>query len=328
MATIACISTALIGTAIGIYVRIVRDIRVIKLTYNRPGKSRPSSIKWSISTTMSFLETSCKSMEMAWALLSDWSRLYIGLAIPTLFFWPLPLLHGRKPYTLFALSIFLPLQVPQAIVVSTQRSPYVATYLVALLLSRAASGLALGFANINLLATLLDLFGSSLRSGHPHQEVVASHDYRHQGGGMGLWLGIWSWCYIGSIGLGFLFGALIIYTLNPSWGFWITVVLTATVLLLNVVVPEVRRSSFRRSVAEVRTESDVARRVARGEIKMHISSTGPKWWWEEVHAGLILSWRMLRQSGFAVLSLYLGWVYAQIVMIVIVRGHDVKTVHG
>ncbi|KAI9820138.1 MAG: hypothetical protein M1832_003845 [Thelocarpon impressellum] len=289
VAAVACISTALIGLVIGIYAGEVPAIQYQIVDENRH------------------------------VILGN-VLLYICLAIPTLLFWALPLLHGRKPYTLFALSVFIPLQLPQAIVVSTQRSPYVASYIVALLLSRAASGFALGFANINLQVTLLDLFGSSLQSSHPHQEVVTENDFRRHGGGMGIWLGIWTWCFIGSIGAGFLFGALIIGGLNPSWGFWITVVLTAIVLLLNVLMPEVRRSSYRRSVTEVRTGTDVARRVARGEVKLHLTSTGPKWWWEEVHASLILCGRMIRQPGFAVLSIYLGWVYAQIVMVVILLG--------
>ncbi len=135
---------------------------------------------------------------------------------------------------------------------------------------------------------------------------------------MGIWLGIWTWCSIGSIGLGFFIGAVIISGLNPAWGFWIVVILTALVLLLNVLVPEVRRSPYRRSVAEVRSGTDVSRRIARGEIKMHLESTGPKWWWEEVSAGITLSIKMLKQPGFAILSLYLAWIYGQIVIVIVV----------
>jgi serine/arginine repetitive matrix protein 2 len=213
----------------------------------------------------------------------------------------------------------MPLQVPQALVVSSQRSPYVVGYRVTLLLCRGVSGLALGFANINFKASLLDLFGSSLQSGNPHQERVIANDVRRHGGGMGVWLSIWSWCFIGSIGVGFLFGALIINKESPEWGFWLVMALVAWVLLLNVLTPEVRRSAYRRSVAEVLKGTEVSRRVARGEIKMHISSTGPKWWWEEVHAGLILCLRMMRQPGFTVVALYSSWIYGQIVMVIVVR---------
>lgn len=246
--------------------------------------------------------------------------LYIGLAIPTLCFWTLPLLHGRKPYVLSALSILLPLQLPQAIVVGTSRSPYVATYRIALLLARAASGIALGFANVNFRATLLDLFGSSLQSSKPHQEIVVPTDYRRHGGGMGVWLGIWSWCYMGSLGLGFLVGAGIINELNPAWGFWLVLVLGAILLLFNVLVPETRRSLHRRSMTEVGSGPNVSRRLARGEVMMHLYHTGPIGWWEEVGASLTLCGRMIAQPGFAVLAIYSGWLYGQIVMVMVVSG--------
>jgi len=46
---------------------------------------------------------------------------YIGLGITTLLAWPLPLLHGRKPYILVALGVTLPLQFPQALAVAQYR---------------------------------------------------------------------------------------------------------------------------------------------------------------------------------------------------------------
>ena len=287
VATVACISTALMGLIIGIYAGEVPAIQYAIVDEHH----------YTILGNVVF---------------------FIGLAITTSLFWPLPLLHGRKPYTLAALAILLPLQFPQALAVGTQRSSTLASYRVGLLLPRAISGLIMGFANINFKSTLLDLFGASLQSVHPHQELVNANDVRRHGGGMGIWLGIWTWCYIGSLGVGFLIGAIIISGLNVSWGFWITIILTAAVLLLNVLVPEVRRSSYRRSMAEVRTGADVSRRVARGEVKMHLQSTGPIWWWEEVWAGHVLCIRMLKQPGFMVLSLYLGWIYGQIVIVIVV----------
>ncbi|KAI9705950.1 MAG: hypothetical protein M1836_005356 [Candelina mexicana] len=289
VAAVACVSTALIGLLVGIYAGEVPAIQYQIVDFHH------------------------------YTILGN-VFLYIGLAVSTLIFWPLPLLHGRKPYTLLALVLLLPLQFPQAIVVSAQRSPYVATYRIGLLLPRTLSGLAMGFANINFKATLLDLFGASLQSSNPHQEVVNEHDVRRHGGGMGIWLGIWTWCFIGSLGLGFFIGAVVISALNPAWGFWIVVIITAAVLLLNVLVPEVRRSPYRRSVAEVRSGTDISRRVARGEVKMHLESTGPKWWWEEVSAGLRMSTKMLRQPGFAILSLYLAWIYGQIVLVIVLLG--------
>ena len=243
---------------------------------------------------------------------------FLGLSVTTSLLWPLPLLHGRKPYILAALIILLPLQFPQGLAVNNPRSPYVPSYKVGVLLPRAVSGLVMGLANINFLTTLLDLFGASLQSGNPHQEYVNENDVRRHGGGIGAWLGIWTWCSVMSIGLGFLIGASVISSLNVSWGFWITIVLNATVLLINVMIPEVRRSPYRRSMAEVRTGTDISRRIARGEIKMHLESTGPKHWYEEVTAGYVLAFRMLKQPGFLILALYQGWIYGQIVMVIVV----------
>ncbi|KAI9877618.1 MAG: hypothetical protein M1830_003296 [Pleopsidium flavum] len=289
VAAVACISTALLGLIVGIYAGEV------------------PAIQYSLAD------------EHHYTILGN-VFFYIGLAISTLLFWPLPLLHGRKPYTLVALALLLPLQFPQAIVVGTPRSPYVATYRVGLLFTRAISGLVMGFASVNFKTTLLDLFGASLQSGNPHEEIVNENDVRRHGGGMGVWLGIWTWCSIGSIGVGFLIGALIISRVTVGWGFYITVILIAFVLFLNVLTPEVRRSPYRRSVAEVRTGTDISRRVARGEVMMHLRSTGPVWWWEEVIAGQVLCIRMLKQPGFVVLSLYIGWIYGQIVMVIVLLG--------
>lgn len=143
-------------------------------------------------------------------------------------------------------------------------------------------GLTLGFASMNFHSMLTDLFGASLMSGNPHQEVVDKFDVRRHGGGMGVWLGLWTWCFTGSIGIGFLIGAAIINNFNPSWGFYVSIMMIAVVLLLNVICPEVRRSPFRRSVAEVKDGKQVSRRVARGEVMMHRVKDGPTWWWQEV----------------------------------------------
>ncbi|KAF2090914.1 hypothetical protein K490DRAFT_62246 [Saccharata proteae CBS 121410] len=246
--------------------------------------------------------------------------LYIGLAISTFLFWPLPLLHGRKPYVLGALVLLLPLQFPQALVSDQQRVPTVAIR-VGLLLPRAISGLVLGFANVNFLTTLLDLFGASLQSDMPHQELVVVNDVRRHGGGMGLWLGIWTWSFIASLAIGFLTGAGIINDLNPAWGFYIVVIMIAFVLLLNVIAPETRRSRHRHSVLDVvDANENVYQRVARGEIKLHISTEGPVWWWEEVIAGITLSGRMVTSRGFALMSTYLAWIYAEVVLIIVLLG--------
>ncbi|KAI7274978.1 MFS general substrate transporter [Hortaea werneckii] len=239
--------------------------------------------------------------------------LFCGLGLTTFIFWPLPLLHGRKPYTLLAFALMLPLQFPQAIAVSGNQSrPDSTITRVGLLLPRIFTGIAMGFANINQLPTLLDLFGSSLMSEAPHQEFVNNDDVRRQGGGVGIWLGIWSFCFVGSLSIGFCIGACIIASLDPSWGFYIVVILLAFFLLVNVIIPETRRAPYRRSIAHFFDDDDrLRRRVARGEVKLHISNDGPKWWFQEVWAGLVLTKRMIGQPGFFVLGSYIGWIYAQ-----------------
>jgi hypothetical protein len=169
---------------------------------------------------------------------------------------------------------------------------------------------------MNFHAILTDLFGASLMSSAPHEEVVDQLDARRHGGGMGIWLGVWTWCWISSLGIGFLIGASIIDEQPPVWGFLVSIMLIAVVLLLNVISPETRRSAYRRSVAEVWTGTEVSRRLARGEVMMHRVKTGPKWWGQEVYHGILLSLEMLRQPGFAIMSIYVAWIYAQIVLLI------------
>ena len=252
---------------------------------------------------------------------SNVDSLFSGLGLTTIIFWPLPLLHGRKPYILLAFALMLPLQFPQALAVSSYRNPNTPLYRVGLLVPRALTGLALGFANINFLPTLFDLFGVSLMSERPHQEIVVYDDVRRQGGGMGIWLGVWTFCFSSSLSIGFCVGACIISRLDPSWGFYVVVILLAVFLLINVIAPETRRAPYRRSIAHFFDDNDpdkLKRRVARGEVKLHISNDGPKWWFDEVWAGLVLTKRMVFQPGFFVLMCYLGWVIAQLTLVILV----------
>ncbi|KAI1380993.1 hypothetical protein F4677DRAFT_452593 [Hypoxylon crocopeplum] len=289
VASVACISTALIGVLVGIYAGLVPSIQYYIADFNH----------YSIIGNV---------------------VMYLGMALSTFLCWPLPLLHGRKPYILCSLCVAMPLLFPQAIAVSAPRSPYTSVWRWALLLPRAVMGCALGFASMNFHSILTDLFGASLMSSNPHQEVVDRRDVRRHGGGLGIWLGVWTWCFIGSLGIGFLVGALIIDSLQPSWGLYISIMLIAVVLVLNVLCPEVRRSGWRHSVAEVRTGSAVSRRVARGEIMMHRVKDGPKWWGQEMYHGVALSLEMLRQPGFVIMAVYSAWIYAQVVLIIVLLG--------
>ena len=135
---------------------------------------------------------------------------------------------------------------------------------------------------------------------------------------MGLWLAAWSWCSVGSISVGFVIGAFITEKSSVDWGFWTSLLLLMLVLTLNVVAPEVRRSAFRRMLAEFAGQEGSFSRLARGEIKMHLKGSGPYWWGEEVQAGLELSWSMVKQPGFLILSIYAAWAYAQFTLIMMV----------
>jgi MFS family permease len=215
----------------------------------------------------------------------------------------------------------MPLQFPQAMILSAKRSPGPGPR-AGLLIARLASGLVLGFANVNYITVLLDLFGASLQSKNPHQEYVVPDDVRRHGGGMGLWLGIWSWCWIASLAVGFMVGAVIIEHLRPEWGFYIVIIILVAALVLNIIAPETRRAAYRKSVTEVydRDENYITRRVARGECKLHISTEGPKYWFEEVWAGTKLMVMMMCQPGFFVLAVYLAWIYAQVVLVIVLLG--------
>ncbi|OQV10454.1 hypothetical protein CLAIMM_14449 [Cladophialophora immunda] len=287
-AVVSCINVACLGLLLGIYAGEVPAIQYVIVDFNRQ------------------------------VILGN-LFLYLGLAIPTLVFWPLPLLHGRKPYTLAALTLALCLQIPQGLMVTTFRSPDLGRYRTILLLSRGLSGFVLGFVDINNLATLLDIFGASLQSSDSH-ELPDPYDVRRHGGGMGVWLAIWSWCTVASISIGFLVGTLIIINNSVDWGFWISSLLLLVVILLNLIAPEVRRSAFRRTVAEIIGEGGSFSRVARGEVKLHLTGNGPYWWGEEIMAALRLSWRMAKQPGLLVLSIYAAWVYAQFTLVLMLLG--------
>jgi hypothetical protein len=98
--------------------------------------------------------------------------LYCAMALPTLFLWPLPLLHCRKVYTVAGFAFALCLQNHLAVAVSDYRSPDVASHRELLFISRALSGFAFGFVVINVQGTFLDYFGASLQSHNPHCEAL------------------------------------------------------------------------------------------------------------------------------------------------------------
>lgn len=246
-AIVACVNTGVVGWTVGVYAGMVPGIQY------RLADQNHTIIQGNI-------------------------YLYIGLALTTFFLWPLPLLHGRRPYIIAGLAIAMPLNFPQATIVVSFRSPSTGNY-VGLMIARFFLGLFLGLVNINSFTILLDLFGASLMSKRPHQEYVVKEDVRREGGGMGLWLGIWTWTFIASIAIGFLAGAGMIENGVPEWGFYLTIIVLACVLILNVIAPETRRSSYRRHIVLGRegTLERAKRKIARGEVRLHISSRGPRY---------------------------------------------------
>jgi len=273
IAAIACLNTATIGLLAGIYAGLLPSIQYMVVDLNH---------------SMVFGNVG----------------FFMGLALVSLICWPLPLLHGRKPYTLCGLAVALPLLFPQAIVVSEPRSPTSPIWETAILVSRSLMGAVLGLTSMNCHATLTDLFGASLMSRTPHQETVDERDTRRHGGGLGVWLGLWTWCFVGSMAVGFLVGGLVIDNMKPSSGFCVCIGLTACVLVLNVLCPEVRRANWRHSIAEVKVGRTISKRLAFGEIMMHRVGKAPRWWGQELYHGVALSLEMLRQPGFGVMAIF------------------------
>jgi hypothetical protein len=141
VASVACISTALIGVILGVYAGLVPSIQYYII-------------------------------DQSHATVHGNTGCFLGLALPTFFLWPLPLLHGRKPYIMTSLVLAMPLLFPQALAVNAQRLTNTGMWRATLLVSRALMGASLGFASMNFHSILTDLFGASLMSANPHQEVV------------------------------------------------------------------------------------------------------------------------------------------------------------
>lgn len=276
------------------------------------------------------------SLGISTSLTSMGNVLFIlGVAIPSLIFWPLSLLHGRKPYVLLSIALTIPLQLPQALSLPPHTIPNqersMAPFIVCILFFRAVSGFIFGFASMNVLATLIDLFGpdtgACCRGGvvFNSSTPVEGQDKFHlvpggeAGARIGIWLGIWAWMFFAFGGVGYLVGQLIISQSSPAWGFWIVAIVATVLLFLVWLVPEVRppwrkqRPINRRRAGWKGEEEN--QHEDRGEITMVVSGTSPKWWWEEIQAGVVLSWRMCNQLGFLVMATYVGWTAGEMAMV-------------
>lgn len=158
--------------------------------------------------------------------------LLIGMAIPTLLLWPLPLLHGRKTYVVLSVCLLLPLQLPQALPllvedmsVSTiiQQTYTTPSYASIVLTFRCISGVILGFLHMNIFAFLTDIWGIDTgrccRAGVYSPSELGLGDKRRResrGGGLGAWLGLWAAVMVGGTSMGYCFGTIMDQSLHPS----------------------------------------------------------------------------------------------------------------
>ena len=276
------------------------------------------------------------------------NRFLAGMAIPTLFLWPLGVLHGRKPYVIFAISLLLPLQLPQALplLVSDMTFEYSLSYLkqasadstesyaVVMLFFRSISGVILGFANMSVLGTLTDMWGvdtgKCCRGGvySPSEHVMGQARRKlNRGGGLGAWLGLWAAVMIGGSGMGYCFGSLVSQSLHPSWGFWIVAIIGAKTAVMVIITSETRPPQLIPRAGENQPyfgEGGIIPHDVyvtdlppqkKGEIHLFLNGNPPQWWWQEVWAGWLLMYEMCSQGGFLILLVFLVWAFGVVVML-------------
>lgn len=138
----------------------------------------------------------------------------VGVAFSGLLFWPLPLLHGSKPYMLVSLALMAPLQLPQALplpphtTLGQRAGGYVLPFVVCLLVFRSISGTTTGSTGLTSFAMILDMFGPDtgtcrrggivFNNGAPIEGVDQYHlvPGGEAGAGVGMWLGVWAWFFV------------------------------------------------------------------------------------------------------------------------------------
>ncbi|RPA94297.1 hypothetical protein L873DRAFT_1814648 [Choiromyces venosus 120613-1] len=256
----------------------------------------------------------------------------VGVALSGLVFWPLPLLHGKKPYLLVSLAFVIPLQLPQALslpphtTLGKRAGESMVPYVICLLVFRSVSGVVMGFTGLTSFATILDMFGpdtgACCRGGIIFNNCVPTEgvDQFHlvpggeAGARVGVWLGVWAWFFVAFPGIGFFVGGIIAEKLGPAWGFWLATIVDAVLFLAAAAIPEVR-PPWQRLVGGERRSGWVRRRVERGELALVIFGKPPEWWWKEVWAGLKMTGRMCGQAGFLVLAVYTAWLVGQVTII-------------
>ncbi|KAG0635843.1 hypothetical protein HOY80DRAFT_875444, partial [Tuber brumale] len=256
----------------------------------------------------------------------------VGVALSGLVFWPLPLLHGTKPYSLVSLALMVPLQLPQALslpphtTLGQRVGESMLPYVVCLLVFRSASGVVMGFTSLTSFATILDIFGPDtgaccrggiiFNDGVPIGGVGQYHRIPggEAGARVGMWLGVWVWFFVAFSGVGFFVGRVITEKMGLAWGFWIAAIVGVVLFLAVAAIPEVR-PPWRRLIGGEGQPGWARRRVERGELALVIFGNPPEWWWKEVWAGLKMTGRMCGQAGFLILAVYTAWVMGQVSMI-------------
>lgn len=254
------------------------------------------------------------------------------VALSGLVFWPLPLLHGRKPYSLVSLALVVPLQLPQALslpphtTLGQRVGAPILPYVVCSLVFRILSGIIMGFAGLTSLATILDMFGPDtgaccrggvvFNNGIP---VEGMDKYYLVPGGeagarVGVWLGVWAWFFVASPGVGFFIGQIIAEKFDPAWGFWVAAIADIVLLFAAATIPEVR-PPWRRLVGGEKLSGWVRSGVERGELALVIFGKPPERWWKEVWAGLKMTGRICGQVGFLILAVYTAWAVGQVTVI-------------
>lgn len=245
------------------------------------------------------------------ALGSTWC--FLGMALSTVLFWPLPSLHGRKPYILGGLAMALVLLIPQSLEMASEHPYGIEWRKEALLVTRGVMGACLGIAGMNFYSTLLELFGTSITTSY-QPRAAKDGDTRRPGDGMGVWLGFYSWSWISSLSLGFANGEVIANYCPPVWRLFASIGLLFLTLVLNVLVPDSRSTPYRRAATEGRARPAGLTEPLVGEAMPRRVWKGLSLGAREVYNGALVSLEMLRQPRFLVLTLYTGWVYALVVL--------------
>ena len=204
------------------------------------------------------------------------------------------------------------------------------SYVGIVLAFRCLSGVILGFANMNILAVLTDIWGIDTgrccRAGvYSPSELVMGDERRRagRGGGLGAWLGLWAAVMVGGGSLGYCFGTIIDQSLHPSWPFWLVGVLGALLVVAVVLTPEtlptkrivLGKGSDNHGLDSVRGPLSPGNTIERGELRLTVHGKAPIWWWQEVWAGWELMALMCSQIGFLLILSFTTWAFCTVCMV-------------